>query len=130
MFRSSFPTTTTLAANQNNTFSNVVPNPLASLAWRLRPVTVHIAQHQDDKCDMKSVDKAVKDFDVLFSDESSQHWMEHVNEIERKHASKHKWNPRQFYYALVGSLTGKARKTVDMMEKGFEIPKFSDYVHS
>ena len=89
-FNSSFPTSSTLSANQNNTVSNVVPNPLSSLAWRLRPIPVEIAQRQDERCDMKSVDRAVKAFDTLFSGEASQHWIEHVNEIERKHTSHHK----------------------------------------
>ena len=111
-FSSSFPTSTALANQQIGTLSNVAPNPVASLAYRLRPRPKSVQDAQEERCSMKTVDAVLKDWVKPFSGEESEHWMEHINTLERKFAVKHKWIPRQFYFAIEGTLTGKAPRTI------------------
>ena len=89
-FSTTYPSSTTLANKQIGTLSNVAPNPVASLAWRLRPKPKRVQDEQEQKCSMKTVDAVVKDWTKPFSGETSEHWMEHINKLERKFAIKHK----------------------------------------
>ena len=77
---------------------------------------------------MKTVDNVTDYFSLQFSGDSGQDWMNHVNELERQQASKHLWIPRQFYYALANTLTGKAKETLDRLEKGLERPKLQSFI--
>ena len=77
---------------------------------------------------MKTVDLVVGVWKKPFTGEASEHWMEHVNNLERKFAVKHKWIPRQFYFAVIGTLAGKALKKHDRLDQGLEIPKFGDFI--
>ena len=55
-------------------------------------------------------------------------WINHVNELERQQASKHQWIPRQFYFALSATLSGRAKETLARMEKGLEKPKIQEFI--
>ena len=77
---------------------------------------------------MKTVDAVLKDWVKPFSGEESEHWMEHINTLERKFAVKHKWIPRQFYFAIEGTLTGKAAKSLERLDQGLDVPNFGDFI--
>ena len=77
---------------------------------------------------MKSVDLLKDHFDLVYSGDPGQDWMNHVNELERQQAVKHMWIPRQFYFALSITLAGKAKETLAKMEKGLEKPRLQDYI--
>ena len=77
---------------------------------------------------MKSVDNLSSKFDLVFTGGAGQDWMNHVNELERQQASRHKWLPRQFYFALSSTLSGKAKETLARLEKGLEAPRLQDFI--
>lgn len=54
--------------------------------------------------------------------------MEHVNELELQCARKHRWTPRQFFYALRTTITGAARQTWAALERDEDQPDLADFI--
>ena len=97
-----------IVSSQMVTQHSVVPIPTLSLQIRLKEMAPALLQSKEERLSMKSVDLLADNFDLVFSGESGQDWMNHVNELERQQAVKHQWIPRQFYFAL--SITPPAPK--------------------
>ena len=106
--------------SQMSTLRSVAPTPTLSLQSRLRFIPPEVLKQMEDKASMKSVDNLSSKFDLVFTGGAGQDWMNHVNELERQKASRHKWLPRQFYFALSSTLSGKAKETLARLEKGLE----------
>ena len=116
--------------SQMITLRSVAPTPTLSLQSRLRFIPPEILRQMESKVSMKSVDNLAEKFKLIFTGEPGQDWMNHVNELERQQASKHQWLPRQFYYALSSTLSGKAKETLARLEKGLEVPRMRDFIPS
>ena len=72
----------------------------------------------DRKTNMKSVNNAIsKEFERRFSGDSSEDWVDHVNELEVRCAKKNGWTARQFFYTLRASLSGAALQTWTSLER-------------
>ena len=114
--------------SQMGTPRSVVPSPTVSLQIRLREMSPELLQAKESRISMKSVDLLKDHFELVYSGDAGQDWMNHVNELERQQAVKHVWIPRQFYFVLAITLAGKAKETLAKMEKGLEKPRLQDYI--
>ena len=114
--------------NHFDTSMNVAPKPDPSLRARLKPVAAEDAASRDRKAKMSTVDDALKRFERRFSGNLTENWLEHVNELERRLATKHTWTPKQFYYGLAGTLESKVKQSLVLLERGLEVPRFQDFI--
>ena len=113
-----------------NTLRSVAPSPTLSLQSRLRFILEETLSQLESKTSMKTVDTLSKRFDLIFTGDVGQDWMNHVNELERQEASRHQWLSRQFYFALSSTLSGRAKETLSRLEKGLEVPRIQDFIPS
>ena len=117
-----------ITASQIGTLRSVVPAPTLSLQIRLQEISPELLAAREAKANMKSVERVTKTFTLTYSGDSSQDWINHVNELERRQTVRHLWLPRQFYFGLQETLTGKAKETMALLEKGLERPKLRDFI--
>ena len=75
--------------SQMSTLPNVAPSPILSLQTRLRFIPPEQLQLLEQKASMKSVDNLADHFDLVFTGDPGQDWMNHVNELERQQATRH-----------------------------------------
>ena len=68
---------------------------------------------------MKSVDNTPQVFNRRFRGDSSEDWVEQVNELELQCVRKHRWTPRQFFYTL---RAGAALQTWSALERDEDQP--------
>ena len=56
--------------------------------------------------------------------------MEHINTFEHKFTINHKWIPRQFYFGIEGTITGKVAtgKSLELLDQGLDVPDFGDFI--
>ena len=125
---SRLPSQSGITASQMGTQRSVVPAPTVSLQIRLKEMDPSLLEYKESRLSMKSVDLVTEHFTMVYSGDSGQDWINHVNELERQQAVKHQWIPRQFYFALTITLAGKAKQTLANMEKGMERPKLQDFI--
>ena len=86
----SFPsqaTSSSMSHPGTHTQRSVVPSPTLSLQMRLREMPPGVLEAREAKIHMKTVDSVTEHFDLVFSGDSGQDWMNHVNELERQQAS-------------------------------------------
>ena len=104
------------------------PEPNASLVARLSLHSMRTIYTSDRKSNMKSVEMTPASYKARFSGDPSEDWLLHVDRLETERAKMHSWTPKEFYYALRSTLTGKALKTIRSMEDDMEITVFTDLI--
>ena len=106
------------------TFSSTIvdPVPAPSLINRLMDSETLSAVP-----DMKHVDRLPKHLLESFGD-SNDDWYVHINKLELDVFQKHAFNGMQCYFALKGTLKGRANTTMYNLETGMETPKWRDFI--
>ena len=115
-------------ASQYNHRKIMGPMPNHTLIARLSNDPVMLYQMAKDGKNMKTVDKAVKEWKAQFSGDPTEDWINHVNDLDRELACKFAWTAREFYYALKGTLRSKVSVSLSNLEKGLERPNIRDFI--
>ena len=128
------PTNTSRVSRQTTTASLVPessghpPQPNASLVARLSLASARSVLSPEKNSNTKSVERVRTNFRARFSGDNTEDWLQHVDRLETELARFYSWTPREFYFGLRATLTGKALATLRSMEEDMELSSFADLI--